>query len=158
LKKEAKACAAKEFNWSPPRQNLHCRRMLSLLATASDKATPLEKLQNISGQFWLKVILGIIVFAAVVFLFKKLAGMNKIILTIVLFVICCVVGVNWVYNRSEPAIFTPIVDAIASTGFFPTKGTYENKQQQDPTAPGAKKDAPPSKTSPAGPNTQPAKK
>jgi hypothetical protein len=93
--------------------------MLPLLATAVERVTPLEKLQNVSGQFWLKI-------------FRKVMVMNKIILTIILGVIGAVVSINWVYNRTEPEFLTPMIDAIANTGFFPTKGHYENKQQQDP--------------------------
>ncbi|MFT3783557.1 MAG: hypothetical protein QM790_16205 [Nibricoccus sp.] len=128
--------------------------MLPLLAQIASKATPLEKLQNVSGQFWLKVILGAIIFGVFIFLFKKVMGMNKIILILICLVIFGVLGVNWIYNRNEPAFLTPIIDPIANSGFFPTKGTYENKQKQDPTSPGQKSST--SKAAPAG--TAPAKK
>ena len=129
--------------------------MLPLLAAAAEKATPLEKLQNVSGQFWLKVILAILILSVIIFLFRKVMGMNKIILTIVLTVIFGVVGFSWIYNRNEPAFLTPVVDILAQ--WFPSKGAYETKQQQDPSKPGVHKNAPAPKSSPTSP-TQPAKK
>lgn len=128
--------------------------MLPLLAVAAN-STPLEKLHNVSGQFWLKVILAIIAFAILIFLFRKLMGMNKIILIIICGVIVGVVGFSWIYNRNEPAFLTPIIEPIANSGFFPTKGAYEVKQQQDPTKPGLQKN--PTPTKPAT-TSQPAKK
>lgn len=131
--------------------------MLPLLAAAAQRVTPLEKLQNVSGQFWLKVILGILILGFIIFLFRKVMGMNKIILTILLGVALAIFVINWVYNRNEPACMTWIIDPIANSGFFPTKGTYENKQQQDPSKPGMQKS--PASTKPApGTPAQPAKK
>lgn len=127
--------------------------MLPLLAAAAERVTPLEKLQNVSGQFWLKVILAIIILGFIVFLFKKVAGMNKIILTIVLAVVCCITFMSWTYNRTEPKFLSPFVDVLSQ--WLPTKGAYEDKQQQDPGKPGVQKNAPTSKSTPA--NT-PAKK
>jgi hypothetical protein len=126
--------------------------MLPLLAAAAEKVRPLDKLQNVSGQFWIKVIVGACLFAGIIFLFKKAMGMNKIILTIIIAVVFGVFGVSWVYNRNEPAFMTPIIAPIADSGFFPTKGAYDNKQAQDITMPGA------SKPGPAKTPTQPAKK
>lgn len=137
--------------------------MLPLLAAAAQRVTPLEKLQNVSGQFWLKVILGIAILSIVIFIFKKVIGMNKIILTILLGVLLSVFVINWVYNRNEPECMTWLIDPIANSGFFPTKGTYENRQQQDPSKPGMHKSPSSTKSSPAptpapATPTQPAKK
>ena len=123
-------------------------RMLPLLAAVTEK--PLEKLHHVSGQFWIKVILAFAALAVLIFLFKKVLGMNKIILVIICFVIVGVFGFNWVYERNEPAFLTPIIDPIANSGFLPTKGAYEGKQAQDPTD--AKKNKPVSQPA------QPAKK
>jgi len=124
-----------------------------LLVLAAAAATPLEKLQNVSGQFWIKVILAFAVLAVLIFLFKKAMGMNKIILIIICCVVMGLVGFNWLYQRNEPAFLTPFVDSIAP--FFPTQGAYEGKQKQDPSAPGIHKNAPAKSTdAPA----QPAKK
>lgn len=127
--------------------------MLPLLAAAAERVTPLEKLQNVSGQFWIKVILGIVILSLIIFLFRKVMGMNKIILVIVLTVAFGVVGFNWIYNRNEPKALTPLVDILAQ--WFPTKGSYDGKQQQDPEKPGVRKNTPAPKTAPS--TTQPAK-
>ena len=116
-----------------------------LLVLAAAAATPLEKLQNVSGQFWIKVILAFAVLAVLIFLFKKAMGMNKIILIIICFVIVGVFGFSWVYNRNEPAFLTPIIEPIANSGFLPSKGAYEGKQKQDPTDAKKNKPAEPTK-------------
>ncbi len=133
--------------------------MTPLLA-ASQHVTPLEKLQNVSGQFWMMVIIGILVLAVIIFIFRKVAGMNKIILTILLAVVLSIVMLNWIYNRNEPSWMTWLVDPIASSGFLPTKGTYDAKQQQDPGKPGIQKNAPITKpgTTTTTTTAQPAKK
>lgn len=130
--------------------------MLPLLAVAAEKVTPLEKLQNVSGQFWIKVIVGAFILAGLIFLFRKVMGMNKIILTIIICVMIGIFGVSWIYNRNEPAFLTPIIGPIADSGFFPTKGVYEKKQAQDPTDKSGKPKGP-ATPAPSTP-TQPAKK
>lgn len=121
--------------------------MLPFLAAAT--ATPIEKLQNVSGQFWIKVILGAFALALLIFLLKKVMAMNKIILAIIGFVILGIFGFNWIYQRNEPEFLTPFINKIAP--FFPSQGAYDNKQTQDPGVPGAHKNAPatPAKPSPA---------
>jgi hypothetical protein len=124
--------------------------MLPFLAAAAEKVRPLDKLQNVSGQFWIKLILGAVVLAGIIFLFKKAMGMNKIILSIIIAVVIGIFGVSWVYNRNEPAFMTPIIEPIANSGFFPTKGAYETKQAQDPADKTGKQKTP-ANTSPAAP-------
>jgi len=102
-----------------------------LLVLAATAATPLEKLHNVSGQFWIKVILAFALLALLIFIFRKVMGMNRIILVILGCVVLGVFGFNWIYERNEPAFLTPIIDPIANSGFFPTKGAYGNKQTQD---------------------------
>jgi hypothetical protein len=131
--------------------------MLPFLAAAT--ATPLEKLQNVSGQFWIKVIVIACILIGIIFLFKRVMGMNKIVLAIIGCVILGVVGFNWIYQRNEPEFLTPYVDVIAQ--WFPSKGAYETKQTQDPSRPGVQKTivTPASKASPAaGTTAQPTKK
>jgi len=128
--------------------------MTPLLFAAAEKVTPLDKLHNVSGQFWIKVILAFIILAVIIAVLKWLSGMNKIIMIIIGCVVIGVVGFNWIYERNEPAFFTPIIDPLARSGFFPGKGAYEGKQLQDPIDAG-KKNAP---AKPAVPPTQPPKK
>jgi hypothetical protein len=121
--------------------------MLPLLATAA--ATPLEKLQNVSGQYWIKVFLVFAALALVIIVFKKAMGMNKIILAIIGCAVLGVFGFTWIYERNEPAFLTPIIEPIANSGFFPSKGAYTNKQKQDVLDATAKKNAPATPAQPA---------
>jgi len=93
-------------------------------------ATTLDKLKQIPPAFWLKVgavVLGIIV---VVIVLQKVAQMNKVVLAVIAFVVVMIVGVNWIYERNEPAFLTPLVDKIAP--FLPSKGSYGAKQATSP--------------------------
>jgi len=93
-------------------------------------ATALDKIEKIPPIFWLKALLGIIGFVAVVIALRKIAGMNKVVLSIIVFVIVTVVGFNWIYERNEPAFMTPFINKIAP--FLPSKGSYGGKQQGGP--------------------------
>jgi len=130
------------------------RMMMPLLAEAA--ARPIDKLHNVSGQFWIKVILAFAILALFILLVKKVMGMNKIILIIICAVVVGLLGFNWIYERNEPAFMTPIIEPLANSGFFPAKDAYNGKQQQDPAGPGIHKNTPPTK--PAGTPGQPAKK
>lgn len=108
------------------------RSMLFLAAAAATAATPppLEKLKHIPPEFWWKlglVVLGIVV---AVIVLRKLAGMNKVVMAIVVFVVVTVVGFNWIYERNEPAFLTPVIDKVAP--FLPSKGSYNAKQATSP--------------------------
>jgi apolipoprotein N-acyltransferase len=126
--------------------------MLPLLAEK-----PLEKLHNVSGQFWVAAIVFFIALAVALLLIRKVMGMNKIILVIIGCVVLGVVGFNWIYERNEPQFLTPYINTIAP--FFPSKGAYDNKQTQDPSAPGIHKNAPATPAAkPASPAAPPTKK
>ena len=92
--------------------------------------TALEKLKTLPPDVWLKIGIGVAVFVAAIFLFKKVMKMNKIIGGIIAFVVCTVVFFSWVYNRNEPKFLTPIVEKIAP--FFPSAGAYNAKQATTP--------------------------
>ena len=101
-----------------------------LLAATTAPVTALDKLKQVPPAFWLKVGLAVLAVIVAVILLRKLAGMNKVVLTIVVLVVMSVIGFNWIYERNEPAWATPVVEKLA--GFFPSKGSYANKQQQKP--------------------------
>jgi len=92
--------------------------------------TAFEKMKTLPPDVWLKIGLGVGIFVAAVFLFRRILKMNKIIGGIVAFVVCSVVFFSWVYNRNEPKFLTPIVDKIAP--FFPSAGAYNAKQSSNP--------------------------
>ena len=61
---------------------------------------------------------------------KPPMAMNKLIMSIVGFVVLTVVFFSWVYNRNEPKFMTPLVEKIAP--FFPSAASYKDKQQSTP--------------------------
>src|SRR3954462_8781984 len=92
--------------------------------------TALEKIQTLPPAIWAKIGIAIAAFILIIFLFRRVMKMNKIIAAIIVFVVFTVVFFNWVYNRTEPKFLTPIVDRIAP--FFPSAGSYATKQQSTP--------------------------
>lgn len=92
--------------------------------------------------------LGLVILAVIVaaILIKLAARMNKIFLAMILALIVTVVGMAWVYQRSEPKFLTPLVDRIAP--FLPgaptpyaqrppagSEGTTTPKKPAPPAAP-----------------------
>jgi hypothetical protein len=90
----------------------------------------LEKLKKIPLEFWLKIGAGILALVIVILVLRKVAKMNKIILTIVVLITLSMFGFNWIYERNEPKFMTPVVEKIAP--FFPAKDSYGTKQTKDP--------------------------
>ena len=103
---------------------------MQLLAVATTTA---DKLREIPGDFWLKLLLAVAAFIAVIIFLRKVAKMNKVVLTVVSFITLTVVGFNWIYERNEPKWATPAVNWLS--GFFPSKGSYATKQQATPVTP-----------------------
>ena len=100
------------------------RSMLPLALSAMERA------QKIPKEIWINVAIGIGILIAVVFLFRKLAGANKIWLSIIITVVVVIVGFQWVYERNEPKFMTPFIEKVAP--FFPSKIDYNKTQQKGP--------------------------
>lgn len=92
--------------------------------------TALERLQKIPPQFWLKAAIAVAAVIVGVFVLRKIARFNKIVLCVAVFVVVVIIGFSWIYNRNEPRFLTPIVDKIAP--FFPSKNSFAKKQQSAP--------------------------
>ena len=90
----------------------------------------MEKLKEVPPAFWLKLLLGVAIFVGAIIALRKVAAMNKVVLAVIAFIVIVVIGVNWVYERNEPAFLTPVVNKIAP--FLPSKGSYGGKQQAGP--------------------------
>jgi hypothetical protein len=90
----------------------------------------LDKMKTLPPDVWLKI--GIVVAAIIitVMIFRRVMKMNKLIASVIVFVVCTILFFSMVYNRNEPKFLTPIVDRIAP--FFPTAGAYNAKQQTGP--------------------------
>src|SRR3978361_769444 len=89
-----------------------------------------EKMKTLPPGVWLKDGVVIVAIIAAVMIFRKIVKMNKIIGSVIVFVVCTIMFFSWVYNRNEPKFLTPLVDRIAP--FFPTAGAYNAKQQTAP--------------------------
>ena len=102
-------------------------RLLATIAsqTPALPATALDKLKAIPPEFWMRFGLAVLAVFALVFILRKVAKMNKVVLTVVIFFTVTVVGFNWIWERSEPAWATPVVSFLA--GWFPTKGPPPKK-------------------------------
>lgn len=92
--------------------------------------TALEKIQAVPAKVWLNLAMGLLIFIAAVVVLKKAAEMNKIVLSVIVFVVLACVGMNWVYARNEPAFMTPVIEKIAQ--FFPTAEKKAQKENRLP--------------------------
>ena len=92
--------------------------------------TALEKIKTLPPAIWMKIAIAIAAFILTIFLFRRVMKMNKIIASVVIFVVVTVVFFSWVYNRNEPRFLTPLVEKVAP--FFPSAGSYASKQQSTP--------------------------
>lgn len=94
--------------------------MLFLATTATTTA---DRLRQIPTDFWLRLGLAIVVLVVAIVVLRKVAKVNKVILTIGVGLVLSIVGFNWIYERNEPTWATPTVRWLA--GFFPSKGTAD---------------------------------
>jgi high-affinity Fe2+/Pb2+ permease len=101
-----------------------------LFAAATQGVTALDKIKTLPPAVWGKIAIAIAAFVLTIFLFRRVMKMNKIIASVIIFVVCTVVFFSWVYNRNEPAFMTPIVQKVAP--FFPSAGAYQSKQGSAP--------------------------
>lgn len=81
--------------------------------------TTLEKLERVPIEFWLKMVMIVAIFVFSILLIRGISQVNKVVLTILIFLIVTGLGFHWVYERNEPKFMTPAVEAIAP--FFPSK-------------------------------------
>ena len=95
-------------------------RPMYFLAAAVTSKSSADRLREITPEFWIKIGIGIVVLIVVVIALRKIAKMNKVILSIIVLLVCSIVGFNWIYERNEPSWATPVVEWLAN--YFPTKG------------------------------------
>ena len=98
---------------------------VTIVAKPALPVTTLDRLRAIPPEFWLRVAVAIGMVIALVFFLRKVAKMNKLVLTIVTFIVVTVVGFNWIWERDEPAWATPAVNFLS--GFLPSKGPPPKK-------------------------------
>jgi hypothetical protein len=71
----------------------------------------------------MKVGIAIVVLIVAIVVLRKLAKVNKVVLAIGTLLVLSIVGFNWIYERSEPAWATPVVNWLAN--YFPTKDAIQ---------------------------------
>jgi hypothetical protein len=77
---------------------------------------------------WINFAMGVLIFIAAVILIRKAAEMNKVLLSVIIFVVVTTVGFNWVYSRNEPKFLTPVIEPIAN--FFPSAEKKAEKEKR----------------------------
>ncbi|WP_438480643.1 hypothetical protein [Oleiharenicola lentus] len=70
---------------------------------------------------WGKIALAVLAVVVAVFVFRKLMKTNKVVASLIGFVVLAILFFSWVYNRNEPAFLTPFVERVAP--FFPSAKT-----------------------------------
>jgi apolipoprotein N-acyltransferase len=93
---------------------------MPLFAANTASTTALDRLKEIPPDFWLKLCVALVALVLLVFLLRKVAHMNKIVVAVVTIILVTTVGFNWIYERNEPAWATPAVNFLS--GYFPSKG------------------------------------
>jgi FtsH-binding integral membrane protein len=97
-----------------------------LLATAAAAApqTTIEKLKQVPSHTWWLIGLSIFgVFIGIVIVRNILAGANKLVLCGLVVLVVGLLMMQWVYERTEPAFLTPVVNYVAP--FFPSSPTIK---------------------------------
>lgn len=98
--------------------------MFDFVAAATASSTS-DRLRQIPMEFWWKMAVGIAGLVLLVVVLRKVAKMNKVVLTIGVLLVLSFVGFNWIYERNEPDWASPAVSWLS--GFFPTKGKVQSK-------------------------------
>lgn len=92
---------------------------------AATSSTVWEKLHQVPVDFWIRLGVGVAIIIGVVLVLRKLAHVNKVVLTVVAGFFVSVLGFTWIYERNEPTWATPAVSFLS--GFFPSKGRIEHR-------------------------------
>ena len=95
-------------------------QLVFAVAALKSQNNVVEHLRQIPIEFWWKTGLGILIIIAAVYVLRKLAGMNRLLLAVGVFLAVATVGFHWIYERNEPTWASPAVQLVS--GFFPSKG------------------------------------
>jgi len=95
-------------------------------------ATALEKMDAIPIKVWMNLGMAVLILIAAIIIIRKAAEMNKILLSVIIFVVLTSVGFNWIYARNEPKFMTPYINSVAP--FFPSAESkvHQEKKTQLP--------------------------
>jgi hypothetical protein len=85
---------------------------------------------HLPPNFFTKAGIFLAIVVVIVIAVRLVRRSNKIFLSIFCAVGFFLLFFNWIYNRNEPAFLTPIIEPLANSGFFLTKGV--ERKQADP--------------------------
>lgn len=86
--------------------------------------TTLEKLQEVPERFWINCGLVVLSGAVALILVRHAARMNRMMLALIVFLLISTIGFQWIWERNEPHMLTPLINKIAP--FLPSKPNYTN--------------------------------
>lgn len=72
-----------------------------------------ESLQPLYTQPWFPYAMGVIRIIFAYSIFRTLSTLPRLVMYPIIGATCAIICINWVYNRNEPELLTPIVDMIA---------------------------------------------
>lgn len=79
-----------------------------------------QSLQPLYNQAWFPYALGVLGLIFAYSVFMSLKSLPKLVMYPIIMATCVIVFMNWVYNRNEPEVLSPMVDLIAQ--FLPSSG------------------------------------
>lgn len=97
--------------------------MLLFVAVASAKPTVWEKVQAVPLSTWGSLLVAIIVVVLLVRVWKSLGEFNEFAPWIALFMVGGSVILYWTYERSEPKVLSPVINALSQ--YLPSKIPYK---------------------------------
>mgnify|MGYP000748956654 CR=1 FL=1 len=72
-----------------------------------------QSLQPLYNQSWFPYALGVLGLLFAYSVFMSLKSLPKLVMYPIIMATCAIVFMNWVYNRNEPEILSPVVNMIA---------------------------------------------
>lgn len=80
-----------------------------------------QSLQPLYNQPWFPYAIGVVGILFAYSVFMSLKSLPKLVMYPIIAAACVIVFMNWVYNRNEPAVLTPLIDML--TPWLPSRGS-----------------------------------
>jgi len=98
---------------------------LALLFFAAQPQTTLEKLRHVPKEVWINLAICVVAIVVIARLWRALKNFNDYAPWFAVALAGALIFFYWVYERTEPAFLTPIVEPL--THFLPSKGAQETR-------------------------------
>ncbi|MBC2607396.1 hypothetical protein [Pelagicoccus albus] len=79
-----------------------------------------QSLQPLYNQPWFPYAIGVLGLIFAYSVYQSLKSLPKLVMYPIIMATVVIISLNWIYNRNEPEILTPVVNMIAQ--FLPTRG------------------------------------